>query len=123
MGRHKGQAFTCKNGRYRTDDSVGICVGEGSPGSVFPGALITGKEHSLWLEKVIDTKQLGRDCYWLIWYFANGDAEFQSSPILNRYEYTQLLANFGAYLQGTAPQETSSQETSSQGTAPEAAPQ
>ena len=102
MGRHKGQAFTSKNGRFRTDDAVGVCVGEGSPGSVFPGALVTSKEHSLWLEKVIDTKQLGRDCYWLAWYLTNGDPEFQSSPILNRYEYTQLLANLSTYLPSVA---------------------
>ncbi len=106
MGRYKGQAFTSKNGRFHTDDTVGLCTGEGSPGSMFPGALVSSKERSLWLERIIDTKQLGRECYWLMWYLENGDPELQSAPILNRHEYSVLLANLRLYLMegdGKAP--------------------
>lgn len=94
-----GQPFTCANKRFHTDVNVGKCVGVGSLGSVFPNALVQAGYHYLWLEKIIDTKNPGRECYWLIWYFNNnGMPEVPAPPVLDKNEVAQMQSNIALQL-------------------------
>jgi hypothetical protein len=58
-------------------------------GSVFPEAIFSGPDSSLWLEHVIEPKT-GDKVFWLMWYDADGNPAIRASGVFNRTDLISL---------------------------------
>jgi hypothetical protein len=91
--------FTCENRAFKTNIHKGVPHSASQArGSVFDAPLIDHGDNSLWLEHVT-VKADGSDCFWLMWYDADGTPTIPLSGVLEAGDIKRLAGRLAAFIQ------------------------
>jgi hypothetical protein len=86
--------FTCENRRYKTNIEKKGSFPHGphpARGSVTQNYLLVAVGSlTLWLEHVVDKSDDDNECYWLMWYDANGNSTIPLSGVFWKPELAEM---------------------------------
>lgn len=100
MPKINGQPFTCENRRFATALHKGQAHGAAPVGgSVFPSALFSHPDYSLWLEYVTDKNDGNSDFFWLMWYDQSGNPTISVSGVFGKDELREMTRRLTDFIQ------------------------